>query len=586
MKKKLSLMLALALVLTTVFAFPSFAATETKITIVHTNDTHGNVKDDGSSVIGFAKLAGYVQELKKNNNVLVVDGGDMFQGLPFANLENGKSVINIVNQVGYDAMTVGNHEFDFGSDNMMEIHSAINFPMISANILKDGKQAFEGSMIKEVGGIKIGIFGISTPETAFKTHPDNVVGYEFTDIIESSKTEVAKLKADGAQVIVMLGHLGLYEGDYTSDLVAQAVEGIDIIVDGHSHTKLTEGLMVNDTLIVSAETALKSVGIVELTVVDGKVTEKTASLLTYKDFADVTPVQSIVDEIATVEAAQAPILGEVIGKTAVELVGTRGVVRTGESNLGQLATDAMIELTGADMAITNGGGIRASIAAGDITMKDMVTVFPFGNTVMVKEITGKDIVAALEHGTSDYPNEKGAFPHVAGITFTLNGFAPAGERITDVKIGGQKIELDKTYEVATNDFMATGGDGYTMFKAYPIKKEFNTLMDTLLDAVKSQGTVAGKLETRISVVNDAALRTFAEGQGFEVEFDGKTREITMTKEDVVIEMKIGSLEYKAVDADSKIEASLKVAPTIKNGKTVISGVEFNKIVAELAKPAA
>lgn len=586
MKKKTSLMLALALVLTTVFAFPSFAAEETKITIVHTNDTHANVKDDGKAVIGFAKLAGYINELKKDNNVLVVDGGDMFQGLPFANLEKGQNIVDIVNQVGYDAMAVGNHEFDFGSQNLMEIKSKINFPMVAANIYKDGKPALESSMIKEVGGVKIGIFGISTPETVFKTHPDNVVGYEFKDIMETSKSEVAKLKSEGAEVIVMLAHLGLNEGDYTSDLVAKGVEGIDIIVDGHSHTKLEEGLMVNDTLIVSAETALKSVGVVELTVADGKVTDKKASLLGYGDFAKVTPVQAINDEITAIEAAQAPILNEVIGKTAVELVGTRGLVRTGETNLGQLATNAMIELTEADVAITNGGGIRASIPAGDITMNNMVTVFPFGNTVMVKEMKGKDIVAALEHGTSEYPAEKGAFPHVAGITFTLNGFAPAGQRVTDVKIGGKAIDLEKTYEVVTNDFMAIGGDGYTMFKEYPVKKEFNTLMDTLLDYVKAEGTIAGEMETRINIVNDAALRTYAEGQGFKVEFDGKTKAITLTKEDVVIEMTLGSVDYKAMDTDTKLESTLKVAPAIKDGKTIVNGKDFAGIVAELAKPAA
>ena len=503
-KKIFSIILSFILVLgMVIMPGMSFAEESGIITIIHTNDVHARAKEEDGRVIGLAKLGAYVENLKAENpNVLVLDAGDMFQGLPFANIENGKSMIQPVNAVGYDAMTAGNHEFDFGEENLFEIKEAINFPMLGANVIKDGKVVLESNIIKEVAGVKVGIFGITTPETAYKTHPDNVKGYEFGDIVKTSKEQVEKLKEEGADVIIALVHLGLYEGDYTSDLIAKGVEGIDLIIDGHSHTKLENGLEESGTLIVSTGEYLGAVGKVELKLEDNKVVERTAALLGVSDFAEVAPKQDVVDAITAVDEAQKPILDEVVGKTAVDLVGEREIARKGETNLGQLATNAMLELTKADIAITNGGGIRTSIPAGDITVGQMVSVFPFGNTIMVKDIKGSDVVAALEHGVSNYPELLGGFPHVAGITFTLNADKPAGSRISDVKVGGEDLVLDKMYSLATNDFMAAGGDDYTMFKDYPIKAEYNTLMDTLVDYVKAQGTVEGKLEVRMTVVGE------------------------------------------------------------------------------------
>lgn len=588
MKKRISRLLAVMMVVTSIFTYSGFAAEQqqTKLTIIHTNDTHSNVSDNGKDVIGFAKLATYVENLKKTEKVLFVDAGDMFQGLPYANLEKGQSVVDVANLAGYDAMAVGNHEFDFGSANLMDISKQINFPMLAANIYKDGKQVFPSYIVKEIGGLKVGVFGISTPETTFKTHPDNVVGFEFRDIVANAEKTVKELREnEKVDVVVMLSHLGLYEGNYTSDKVASAVEGIDVIIDGHSHTKLDEGMMVGNTLIASANTALKNVGKVEVILADGKVTDKKASLLAYGDFANTAPKAAINDQIAKITKEQDKVLSKVVGKTAAGLVGERGVVRTGESNLGQLASDAMLDLTGAQVAITNGGGIRTSIKAGDITMKDLVTVFPFGNTVMVKQIKGSDIVAALEHGTSDYPVEKGAFPQVAGITFTLNGGGKAGERIKDVKVAGVAMDMNKTYSVVTNDFMAAGGDGYEMFKAYSIDKEYNTLMDTLLGYIEKTGEVKGDMETRMTVNNVGELRIFAQAQGFKVDFNAKTKAIKLTKEGAVIQLKVNEMAYTAMDADSKIASEFKSVPTIKDSRTYVDVKEMNSIAVELNKAA-
>lgn len=581
MKRSISKLIAAVMLTTTIFSSSAFAAEEKMLTIIHTNDVHAAVVDNGKSQIGFAKLGTYVEELRKKDEILVLDAGDMIQGLPIANLEKGKSIIPMANEIGYDAMAVGNHEFDFGTNVLFEIEKGFNFPMLANNVMKGGKPVFKPYIVKEVKGLKVGIFGIATPETAFKTHPENVVGYEFSDMIKASKDSVDKLRnTEKVDIVIALAHLGLYEGEYTSDLIAKNVEGIDLIIDGHSHTMLDKGLEESGTLIVSTGSSMRAVGKVDLKIVDKKVVGRTASLLKYDDMKDVKPEQAILDAIKKVEEKQSVILDKVVGKTAVDLVGERNVVRTGESNLGQLATAAMLDLTKADMAITNGGGIRASIKAGDITMRDLVTVFPFGNTVMVKEVKGSDIVAALEHGTNEYPNEKGAFPHVGGVTFTLRVNAPVGKRVTDVKIGGQAIDMEKTYKVATNDFMAAGGDGYLMFKPYPSKAEYNTLMDTLLDYIQKTGKVEGKMETKITFDKGSGgdekvgIREFAQSKGYKVSYDAKAKSITILQDGkAVMTIDIKSNSY--VKGEQK--GSIGSAPILEDGRYLYMTKDLNRI---------
>lgn len=587
MKKNGFKLTMLVMMITCLFVQPVFAKEQTKLTIIHTNDTHANVEDNGKSIIGFAKMATYVEQMKAEGNVVVLDAGDMFQGMPFANMEKGHSIVPIVNEVGYDAMVPGNHEFDFGADNLLAIAEKINFPIVSANVLKDGKTVFEPYIVKEYAGLKVGVFGLTTTETPVKTHPNNVAGYEFAEITKSAAETVKVLKeTEKVDVVIMVSHLGLDEGDATSDLVAEAVEGIDVIVDGHSHTELPEGRQVKDTLIVSTGTALKNIGKVELVIEGGKVVEKTASHVTYEALKEVEPKAVINEEIAKVKEAQKPILEKVVGTTEVLLNGERENVRTGETNLGQLATEAMIDLTGAQVAITNGGGIRKSIQPGNITMNDMVAVFPFGNTIMVKEMKGSDIVAALEHGVSEYPNQKGAFPHTAGMTFTMDANQEVGTRISDVKIQGEAIDLEAIYTVATNDFMAVGGDGYEMFKAYPIKREYNTLMDTLLAYVEKVGTVKGEFETRMTVIKapvQVGLRAYVEEQAFEVGYDHGKKQVTLTKEDVVIVLTIGEKAYQAKDKDSDVKAELANPVELKeDGMTYLYDMEFDAILEALA----
>lgn len=592
--------LTLALAASTVMMAMPVYAKEVSIKLIHTNDIHSRVEDDGKSIIGFAKFTTYVEQAKEQGNTLVLDAGDMIQGLPFGNLENGHSLINLANAAGYDAMTIGNHEFDFGAANLLEIVNQLNFPAISANFSKDGKAVLDTYIVKEFEGVKVGIFGMTTEETAYKSHPKNTEGYAFEDMITSAKEQVKILKEqENVDIIIMLAHLGLDEGEYTSDLVAKAVDGIDVIVDGHSHTMLEQGRQVGDTLIVSTGEYFGNVGEVALTY-DDETNDLavSAQLLSYEDFKDVQPNQEVVDMINQIKVGQEAVLEQVVGQTKVDLNGERESVRTGQTNLGQLACAAMQQLTNADMVLTNGGGIRASIPAGDITMNDLVTVFPYGNIVVVKELTGQEIKDALELGVSEYPNQKGAFPHTAGITFTLNAYKEAGNRINDVKIGGEALDLSKTYKVATNDFVASGGDGYTMFNNHPVIAEYNTLMDTLMDYIKELGVVEGTFVPTMTIVTEAPevsevqeekpvvensilkLRSTLEDKGFKVTFDNTKKMITATNEKVTLQFAIGSTTCTVTTAQgTEKEVELNEAIQLNVNTSYIMSQDFDSVMA-------
>lgn len=500
MNKKI---LSLILVLAVVFSFGSFAAeTGTDITLVHINDTHAKVFEGKYDGMGVAKVAEKVEALKAENpNTLLLDAGDSFHGTTFATLDEGESIVKVMNAMNFDVMTAGNHDFNYGQDRLVELAEMANFPVLAANVTKeDGSNLLDSYVIKEVDGVKIGIFGLASPETVYKTHPDNVKGLTFADPVETSKAIVAELK-DQVDVIVALAHVGIDEETIVKSTdIANAIPEIDVIIDGHSHTDLENGMMVNGVLIVSSGEYTKNVGIVDLTVVDGKVTSKSAKLFNKSETEDMTgnaDVTALLDEIQT---DHEKITSVVLSSTKTVLDGERGQVRAGETNLGNLIADAMLNETKADVAITNGGGIRASIPVGDITKGDVITVLPFGNYITTKAVTGADIKAAIENGVDSYPGTKGAFPHVAGMAYTFDANLPAGARVTALTIKGVPVDMNKTYVLATNNFMAAGGDGYTMFADYPIKGEFAALDEALIDYLNVVDTADLPALTRITAI--------------------------------------------------------------------------------------
>ncbi len=495
--------------------------------ILHTNDSHGRVvPDSNSGYMGFTA----VSALKKyceaaGAQVILLDAGDTLHGLPIATLEKGESVVKLMNMAGYDAMAPGNHDFNYGAKRLLELKTKMDFPLLSANVTYkiSGERFLPDNTIIEKNGVKYGIFGLSTPETAYKTNPNNVTEIEFTNPVEAAKTEVADLEAKDADVIIALAHLGTDKSsEFTSDLVAEKVDGIDLIVDGHSHTVFESGSKVGDTLIVSTGDYTRYIGAVTI---DPK-GNITAGLVNSTVFQETD--KNIDTLLADISAEQEKLLSEVVGRTSVYLDGVRENVRTRETNLGNLATDAFRYATGADVALTNGGGIRASIEAGDITKKDLVTVFPFGNYVVTKNVTGQAIIDAMEVGAASYPEPLGGFPQVSGITFEIDASKPSGSRVVNLKINGTPVDPAKTYLLATNDFIVAGGDGYTMFTGFDIVNEYGAMEEIIINYINERKSVNSKVEGRITVINESGVKEDTEAVS---EAPDKTAEENKSKED-------------------------------------------------------
>ena len=511
MKKRTFLSLLLSLVMLMGIALPAAAEqpTEGKLYILHTNDIHGRaVADPKAGVLGYAAIAQHKKDLEAQGHaVLLLDAGDASQGTPLVNLGYGKNAFEFMNAAGYDAMAPGNHEFDWGTDNLKQLQGIANFPLLAANILDTigGEVTFQANAIFETTiGLKVGVFGLTTPETATKAHPDKVRGVDFPqgeDLYKIAQAQVDELKAAGVDLVVALVHLGVdpeSAPNRSSDVLEQ-VKGIDLMIDGHSHTAFEKGEQAGDTMLVSTGEYGRSLGVVEY---DGE--KFTASLFTGMNKGTVVEVDGaeysailtaklneevnlLVNDInkAVNDELSAP-----FAKTEVLLNGERDPGnRTEETNLGDFAADAILwaakEAIGEHVvaSVTNGGGIRATIKAGEITMLDMKTVFPFGNEVAVLDVTGAELLEALEAATSSTPKAIGAFPQVAGIVFSIDTsveyeqgeqypdstyFAPAkpGSRVSIDSIGGEAFELEKVYTIATNDFTAAGGDTYYAFR-YP-----------------------------------------------------------------------------------------------------------------------
>ncbi|MDO4567702.1 MAG: bifunctional UDP-sugar hydrolase/5'-nucleotidase [Clostridia bacterium] len=484
MKKRI-----IALVVALVFVFAAVPAVSAdiddmtgKVVIIHTNDVHSRVDEN----LGYTAVAALKHEYElAGAEVVVIDAGDTFHGLPIANLAEGETIVEIMDAVGYDYHTPGNHDFNYGYEQLVGLDGIAGFHMLSANLAyESGDTVLDASDTFVIDGVTYGIFGLSTPSTTYMTHPDNVAGLVFEDCIETAAAEVAALQAAGCDYIIALGHIGLdSNAGVTSDEICEAVDGIDLFIDGHSHSVLENGLEVNDALIVSTGEYLESIGVV---VIDPAADTIEASLVG----AEYTGTDSAVDAlIAEIRTELDEVLQVVVGYTDVLLDGEREHVRTRETNLGNLSADAIRLVANADVAVTNGGGIRASIEIGEITLGDIISVFPFGNYVVAKEVTGQDIHDALEHAVRVYPETNGGFLQVSGMTFTFYTNRDAGNRVDpeNILIGGEPIDLSATYVLATNDFLAAGGDGFTTLNGVTVN-EYPSLDEVLIDFISALDT--------------------------------------------------------------------------------------------------
>ena len=495
--KKLSA-LFLALVMAFSLAIPAGAANwdddlTGHIVILHTNDVHGAIDN-------YASVAALKDAYEAAGaQVLLMDAGDFSQGSTSVNVSEGATAVELMNMAGYDVATTGNHEFDFGYANLKTLMESAEFPILAADAFTaEGDLAMDGDNLTfQLGDVTVGVFGLATPETATKAHPAKLEGVTFLaedELFACAQEQVDELTAAGCDYIICLGHLGIdaeSTGNRSIDLL-ENVTGIDVFIDGHSHStqsdiaEETNGTgMVGDTVLTSTGTKLESVGVVDIAA-DGTIDASTISMEELNATEGFTPDQDIATRVSEINAQIEEDMGQVIGTSEVDLDGVRENVRASETNLGDLITDAMLWQAGqdneeVDAAITNGGGIRASIAAGDITKKSVNDVLPFGNTLYVVELTGAELLEALEASTYCTPEPVGAFPQVAGIEFTINTGAAydAGEnypgttyaepasinRVTILTVGGQAFDVDATYTIVTNDFLAAGGDTYYAFSA-------------------------------------------------------------------------------------------------------------------------
>lgn len=557
--------LLMVLLLASAFGLGS-GATPWTLTILHTNDTHSQLEN-------MARQATLVQEIQLQvPNVILLHAGDAVLGTLYYTVHKGLAEAWVLREMGFTAMTLGNHEFNEGPAGLAKFADAVGIPLLSANFDFTGEPLLVGKVLPyivvEVGGRKVGILGLTTETTSWSSNPGPNI--RIGDALAAARWAVAELQALGVNVIVALTHLG-WERDLE---LIQSVTGIDIVVGGHSHTLPTEYPYLVERKLVNINTApseeletLRGIGpvlaqrIIEYREAKGgfKTLEEVMEVrgigpaifagirdrISLEDatvpglvvqagergshlgrltvtFDDQGVLQSWTGELLPVDKApldprieaklaefRAPIDAlktERVGETRVLLDGDRGRVRTRETNLGNLIADAMLWKAagaGAQIAIQNGGGIRASIPAGPITLGQVLEVLPFGNYLVVLALTGEQILAALENGVSQVENVAGRFPQVAGLRFTWDPTKPAGSRIVSAEVltpdGYRPIRRASTYKVVTNNFLAGGGDGYTVLAEAKEKIVLGFVdAEVLAEYLRARSPVSPEVEGRIT----------------------------------------------------------------------------------------
>lgn len=497
------------------------------LTIMHTNDTHAHLDNVARRITAIKQVR------EAHPSSLLLDAGDVFSGTLYFNKYEGLADLEFMNLAGYDAMTFGNHEFDKGTATLANFVKGAEFPFVSANVdfKQDGNinpyfndeiknnpkrngEIYKG-IIKKVNGERIGIFGLTTAETVDISSPGPDV--VFQNYLEEAKQAVKSFKEKGVNKIIALTHIGYDDGGGDNDLtLAKEVDGIDVIVGGHTHTKLDQPVVVEagkePTVIVQANEYSKYLGTLDVQFdKKGKIVNFGGKLV------DLSQVPEDPEAAQILETKYKPAVVEmqktVIGKTTVDLIGGNPPARTAETNLGNLITDGMLAKaktinSETVIAFQNGGGIRATVPAGNITLANVFEIMPFGNSLGIMKLTGAEIKEALEISVKDVPKAFGGFLQVSGLKFTYDSSQPVGQRVKsiDVKEDGVNyvpLAPNKTYVVATNTFTAKGGDGFTAFaKAYSegrVSEPGYVDWETFTEYVSAQEdkTVSPSLEGRI-----------------------------------------------------------------------------------------
>ena len=508
MKKFLAFLLALTMLLGVgALAEEDAPLFQQDVMVLFTSDVHCGIESN----FGYAGLA-MVRDAYQNAgyHVLLVDNGDSIQGEPVGTMTTGEANIKLMNAVGYDIATMGNHEFDYGMERFFELSKMANFPYVSCNFNKGGELQFAPYVIKEFDGVKIAFVGISTPKTLTSSTPKyfqdengNFIYGFFEDetgegLYNAVQKAVDDARAEGATFVVALAHLGNEDEcrPFTyADVIANTT-GINALLDGHSHdtNHVEMRNKARETVLrQGCGTKMEGIGYLKIAAKNGAM--KAGVMMWNNDDFNATQLYQLDTDVtkAVAEATETlnAKLAEVVAKTDVELtindpvaVTEDGkavrIIRNAETNLGDLCADAYRYVSGADIAFVNGGGIRVSIKEGDITLNDILKVHPFGNALCVCEATGQQILDALEFGAKDVPGEFGGFLQVSGLTYEIHTYLPStvkmdekrmfvgveGEyRVKNVMVGGEPLDLEKIYTLASHNYMLQGqGDGYTIFE--------------------------------------------------------------------------------------------------------------------------
>ena len=481
------------------------ARLKSDVVVLFTSDVHCGV-DQGFGYVGLKAVKDQLE--REGCHVLLVDNGDSIQGEPIGLLTQGEAIIDLMNRMGYDIAVPGNHEFDYGTEHFLALTEAADFPYICCNFNREGKLVFPPYVIREFDGVKLAFVGVTTPKVLFTATPsifrdeNGSLIYGFmedndgADLYASVQRAVDDARAEGADYVILLGHLGNkdYAIPYTYAEVLEHTTGIDAMLDGHSHDT-DKVVMKNrdgrEVVRQACGTKLEGIGWMRISAADGSID---AGLYTWNNPVPAPKLLGIQNEMTDAVDGALTSLGEwlntKVGVSAVSLsiydptaVDDSGrpvrIIRTSETNLGDLVTDAFRVQTGADVAIACGSGIRASLSKGDITLNNLVSVYPFGNLLSVREVTGQQLLDALEWGAQEVPHEFATFLQVSGLSFEIHtyiesscltddddGFAGvAGEyRVKNVMVAGEPLALDRTYTVAAVDYLLLNhGNGFTMF---------------------------------------------------------------------------------------------------------------------------
>ena len=544
MRKVLALLLSVVMTLTLLVS--SAWADEPKpldgkTVILHTNDVHGSIEL-------YAKVAAMKDDYEAQGaQVILADAGDYSQGTVYVSVNKGKDAVTMMNAAGYDVATIGNHEFDYGYAQLKSNLDSAVFKVVCANVLQDGSPVFDAYTKISKGGVQVAFVGLETPEAQTKANPALIQGLTFLagdEMYAAVQTQVDAAKTAGADIVIVLTHLGVDSSSEpnTSYDLYKKVHDIDFIIDGHSHTVMTKG--PEGEPIQSTGTALNNIGVITIDNATKKIESNELIPIWHTEEVNgkEVPVYDYTKSDATVANDAKAIIDPIdadydqkFAESAVDLNGAKAPGnRTEETNLGDLITDAMMwaiktKAPGVDMtnavAITNGGGIRAAIAKGDITKKDVNTVLPFGNTLAVVYVKGSELLEALEVSTYCTPKSLGGFPQFAGMEVELNTaceydandttypgstyFGPKSiNRITIKTVNGKAFDKDATYAVITNDFLAAGGDTYYAFAAAQTQFDTGLPLDEILMeyiTVELNGVVTDKYaapQGRLTIVNN------------------------------------------------------------------------------------